>query len=88
MRVAIKVSFELPKDMTPRNAVAFIDAAVYNYAIQWAHTIDRKDLRTELIRKPKEPECRPFDLPHGKHDWHKGQCGRCGQVRGKPKVKP
>lgn len=26
----------------------------------------------------KAAECRPVDLPAGKHDFHKGQCGRCG----------
>lgn len=43
--------------------------------------------------KPVEPkqeeaeECRPYDLPHGKHDIVGGQCGRCGYVE-RPTVEP
>ena len=25
--------------------------------------------------------CRPYDLPHGEHDFLHGQCGRCGEVQ-------
>lgn len=30
---------------------------------------------------PDQHECRPYDLPHGDHDWLNGQCGRCGAVQ-------
>ena len=37
-------------------------------------------LYAEAGAGPKH-ECRPYDLPHGDHDWHNGQCGRCGGVQ-------
>lgn len=36
--------------------------------------VERETIRSRHYRA----ECFPADLPHGMHDFHLGQCGRCG----------
>jgi hypothetical protein len=58
MRVAIKVSFELPQDQTREDAVIYVRGMLlvgywYSRKSKLLSTISSDDLRAELIRKPK-----------------------------------
>jgi hypothetical protein len=55
VRVAIKVSFELPKGMAQQRASRFVEDAVRNHLGMYADNptpLDWCSVRAELIRKP------------------------------------
>lgn len=39
------------------------------------------EAEAEIASIAASAPCQPFDLPPGEHDWHHGQCGRCGDVQ-------
>lgn len=42
---------------------------------------NQEEVAAMYLALGKQPPCRPFNLPHGSHDFTNGECGRCGKRR-------